>query len=472
MRRPLQCLLFLCNIAYTHAVILNMLNLSAFHSFIKQHALFEPTEKVLLAVSGGRDSVLMTHYFKQAGFNFGIAHCNFKLRNFEADAEEQFTSDLADELEVPFFTTYFNTSDYAAEKGISIQMAARELRYQWLEEIRADFGYAHIALAHHQNDAVETVLLNLTRGTGIAGLHGILPKRDKLIRPLLFLNRDEIDEMVRTEMLAYRDDSSNSSTKYARNKIRLQVIPVLKELNPQLEETFKANARRFSELEILLNERVEQIKKELFFEKAHDEIEIPISGIKILKPINTLLYGLFSPYNFSESVLQDLVNGLESQPGKVFESATHQIVIDRGKLILSQKQRNIAPEIWISEQAGEFVWNDELYKNYSLPVSGFKNKTSNDIVQLDYKMLIFPLKLRSWEKGDYFYPLGMKGRKKLSDYFIEQKIPRQYKEKIGVLENGNGEILWIAGYRPDERYKITAGCEKIFILEKLTPHGE
>ena len=443
-----------------------MLNLTAFHFFIKQHALFKPHEKVLLAVSGGRDSVLMAHYFKQAGFDFGIAHCNFKLREQEADEEQIFTSNLADELEAPFFVTFFDTLEHAAEKGISIQMAARDLRYQWLEEIRADFDYSYIALAHHQNDAAETILLNLTRGTGVAGLHGIKPKRDKLIRPLLFLTRDEIDQIVQTEKLAYRDDSSNSSSKYARNKIRLEVIPILKELNPQLEETFKANARRFSELEIVLSQRIDEIKKALFIEKADSEIEIPINALKNLNPLNTLLFGVFSPFGFTEAVLHNLIDNLDDQPGKMFLSPSHQLTLDRGRLILSPKQRPPAPEFLIGDHEDVFTWNNQDYKSHTLPISGFKNKTSNNIVQLDHTKLIFPLKLRSWHKGDYFQPLGMKGKKKLSDYFIEQKIPRQRKEGIGVLENGNGDIVWISGYRSDERYKIRPETEKIFILEK------
>ena len=449
-----------------------MLNLTAFLTFIKQHALFNAGDRVLLAVSGGRDSVLMAHYFKQAGFDFGIAHCNFKLREAEADAEEDFTSALAEELEVPFFSTFFNTAAYASEKSISIQMAARDLRYQWLEEIRADFQYDYIALAHHQNDAVETVLLNLTRGTGIAGLHGILPKRGKLVRPLLFLNREQIDEIIAGQKFKYCDDSSNASSKYARNKIRLQVIPVLKELNPQLEETFKANSRRFAELESVLRERVEQLRNELFFKTGSHEIEIAIREIKNLKPQTTLLFELLNPFGFTEPVLHDLINSLDSQPGKVFESPTHQILIDRQKLLLGPKTLPQTSEISISQRAEDLTWNDQHFKSYTLPASAFQNKTGNNIVQLDYQKLIFPLKLRSWHEGDYFCPLGMKGRKKLSDYFIEQKIPRQRKHDIGVLENGNGEILWIAGYRGDERYKITSDSEIIFILEKRISNGQ
>lgn len=443
-----------------------MLDLSPLYSFIKQHALFDTEDKVLLAVSGGRDSVLMSHYFKQADFNFGIAHCNFKLRGSEADAEEQFTSDLADELEVPFYTTFFDTAAYASGKGISVQMAARELRYGWLEEIRKDFNYACIALAHHQSDTVETILLNLTRGTGISGLHGILPKRDKFIRPLLFLSREEIDKIIIQEGFKYRDDSSNQSSKYARNKIRLQVVPVLKELNPNLEETFKANAQRFSELEQLLHHRVEELREALFTQQPDGEIFISLNDLKKLAPRQTLLYGLLNPFNFTEPVIRDLIRALNGQPGKAFHSTTHQIIVDREHLILIEKDQSTPRELMIGNTEGEYRWQNDLYRSYSAPVSAFKNKTSNTIVQLDHKLLHFPLKLRSWRNGDYFYPFGMKGKKKLSDYFIEQKIPRQLKGKIAVLENGNGEILWIAGYRSDDRYKISFTSEKIFILEK------
>jgi tRNA(Ile)-lysidine synthase len=448
-----------------------MLDLTDFRSFIKQHALLKPQDRVLLAVSGGRDSVLMAHYFHQAGYNFGIAHCNFKLREAEADREEQFTSALAESLEVPFFSTSFHTQEYAAEKRISIQMAARDLRYQWLEEIRVDFAFDHIALAHHQNDSVETILLNLTRGTGIAGLHGILPKRGKLIRPLLFLNRTEIDEIVHREKFHFCEDSSNSSSKYARNKLRLQVIPILKELNPKLEETFKANAARFAELESLLQQQVDQLKKNIFIPLSSEEIAVQIHEIKKLKPLRTLVFGLFNPYGFSEAVLDDLLLKLDGQAGKIFESPSHLITIDRQRLILSPRSLpGYTVQLIRAEEKG-FTWNNSTFRQVVLPASAFRRQTANSIVQLDYKLLIFPLKLRTWQKGDYFYPLGMNGRKKLSDYFIEQKIPLQHKQNIGVLENGNGDILWIAGYRPDERYKITEATENIFILEKLIPNG-
>jgi tRNA(Ile)-lysidine synthase len=201
-------------------------------------------------------------------------------------------------------------------------------------------------------------------------------------------------------------------------------------------------------------------------EKPNSEIEISIDDIKTLNPANTLLFGLFNPFGFTEAILSDLVNHLEGQPGKIFLSPSHQIILDRGRLIVSPKQRPHAPDIQIGEDQTVFTWSNESYQCYSLPSSGYKINRSNDIVQLDHRKLIFPLRLRTWRKGDYFYPLGMKGKKKLSDYFIEQKIPRQRKESIGVLENGNGDIVWISGYRSDERYKIRHETEKIFILER------
>lgn len=449
-----------------------MLDLAPFSAFNKQHALFRPEDKVLLAVSGGRDSVLMLHYFYRSGLTFGIAHCNFSLRGAEADEEEELVSGLARAMDVPFYSTRFETAAYAAEHHISIQMAARELRHQWLDEIRADFGYDSIALAHHRNDTVETILLNLTRGTGIAGMHGIRPKRGRIIRPLLFLDRREIDHIVHSENIPYRDDSSNKSSKYARNKIRLEVIPKLKELNPALEETFEANARRFAELELLLSLEIEKLNRKLFMPTASGEIKIPLAELQKLIPLNTLLYGLFSPYGFTEAVLADLQKSWKGQPGKIFHSATHQLLLDRDFLILSAPTAPNQAECLIYEKEGEFHWNNQSFKSRIVDAVDFKLNRSATVAQLDFDLLQFPLALRSWHRGDVFHPIGMKGKKKLSDYFIEQKVTRNQKKLVGILQNGNGDIAWIAGYRPDERYKVKSSTKKIFILEQYTSHGE
>lgn len=445
-----------------------MPTLDQLHSFIKQHQLFHPEERVLIAVSGGRDSVLLARLFNDAGFRFGIAHCNFNLRGDDSRQDEQFTKDLAAQLDVPFYSTVFDTAQYASEHHVSIQMAARDLRYAWLEKIRSDFSYDYIAVAHHKNDSAETMLLNLTRGTGIAGMHGILPRRNKIIRPLLFLNRDEIDGLITEQQIAYREDGSNLSAKYARNKIRLEVIPILKQLNPSLEETFEANSQRFAELETVLNLRVEEIRKELFRSVGKQEIEIDLGKLKELVPRNTLLFELLKPYGFTEFVISDLTRSWDGEPGKIFRSLAFQLVLDRNKLILSPTAADVTLPVSISADDNEIRWN-ELTFRVSVATAPEHQVTGNqNLACIDFDLLKFPLTLRTWTAGDYFYPLGMRGKKKLSDFFIEKKVAVSRKKSIGIVCNSNGEIIWIAGLRLDDRYKITGNTKKVFILEQFT----
>jgi len=440
-----------------------MLPLQQFQNFIAQHRLFEPGERVLAAVSGGRDSVVLAHLLSQAGIDFGIAHCNFQLRPSEALAEQDFTKNLAKSLNVPFYTTSFDTAAYADDKGISTQMAARQLRYDWFEQIRHSFNYDHIAVAHHQNDSVETILLNLTRGTGIAGMHGILPKNGLIIRPLLFLKRDEIDSIIADEHLAYMEDSSNASSKYARNKLRHEVIPRLKELNPKLEETFDNNIERFRELEQLLDLRVAELRTELLVFDG-DEIHINIAAVKSLVPQRLLLFGLLSPYGFSETVIGDIISALDKHPGRIFEAPGYVIVLDRDKLILSESNKAIADTVLINREDSEVIYGK--YKiNLMHDDSPLIVKDNRMALSVDAETLIYPLTVRSWQEGDYFIPMGMTGRKKLSDYFISQKIPLNLKNGIPILVNGNGDVIWIGGYRGDERYKVSALTKKVIIFE-------
>ena len=446
-----------------------MLPVQSFQSFITQYKLFNKSDKILLAVSGGKDSVLMTELFYALGVSFGIAHCNFNLRGEESLGDEEFTRNLALRLDVPFHLRVFDTTTYAREQKVSIQMAARDLRYSWFEEVRREFSYDYVALAHHQNDLAETVLLNLVRGTGIAGLHGILPKRDNLIRPLLFLTRSEIDELITNESIPYREDSSNSSTKYARNKIRWDVIPKLKELNPSLEDTFRDNSRRFAELEEVLFLRVEELRPALFQEYKTGSFMISVERLKSLKPLSLLLYELFKPFSFAEAVLNDLVSGWEGQPGRIFESPTHRIIVDRGSLLLSPVLEDQATSSSTVRKGEESV----IWKNHQISI---KEEMSENVIisnnnrrsYFDAELMVYPLTFRSWENGDYFYPLGMKGKKKVSDYFTNLKIPLTEKSDIPLLVNGNGEIMWICGYRADDRYKIIPQTKKVLIFEILS----
>jgi len=439
-----------------------MLPIKRFLDFIEQNKLFGPADKVLAAVSGGMDSVLMARLLKAASFNFAIAHCNFQLRGGEADADEAFVYSLASELDIPIHRINFDTKKYAADKKISIQMAARELRYQWFEEISQQHGYAVIALAHHQNDAIETILLNLTRGTGIAGMHGILPKNGNMVRPLLFLNRDEIAGIINTEQFKYVEDSSNSSTKYARNKLRLEVIPKLKELNPTLEDTFEHNLKHFRSLEILMEQKLAELRKDLFVFYG-DEIHIPIGEVKKLNPQQLLLFGLLQEYGFNETTIDDIISALEKHPGRVFESGSYTLVLDRQELILSKK-RNHIQEVKINTSDHEVH-----YGHYKLNIlhddSPLIIKDNPLAASIDTDLLIYPLTLRAWQQSDYFYPLGMKVKKKLSDFFIGQKIPLHEKKQVPLLINGNGDIIWIGGYRPDNRYKVSTKTKKVTIFE-------
>jgi len=441
-----------------------MLPVKQFTDFIEQNKLFNPTGKVLAAVSGGMDSVLMAHLLKAAGYSFSIAHCNFQLRGHEALADQEFCQTLAQQLSVPFHTINFDTGAYAAESKISIQMAARELRYQWFQQIKQQHGYDAIALAHHQNDTIETILLNLTRGTGIAGLHGILPKNGDLVRPLLFLSREKIAHIIAQNKIDFVEDSSNSTIKYARNKIRHEVIPRLKELNPSLEKTFENNLQHFREMEILLELRLEELRKDILIEQD-EEIHIALSAIKTLEPQKLLFFKLLQPYGFNDATVDDLIASLDKHSGRVFESLDHRIVLDRENIILSKKTSNpIAVRINPTDHLIK-------YHNYKVTLlhddSPLIIKDNPLAVSIDAELLFYPLIIRRWQQSDFFYPLGMKTRKKLSDFFIDQKIPVHQKSQIPLLVNGNGDIIWIVGYRGSERYKVSKNTKKVTIFELI-----
>ncbi|MCZ4225466.1 tRNA lysidine(34) synthetase TilS [Pedobacter rhodius] len=439
-----------------------MLPVIRFQDFIEQQQLFAMGNKILLAVSGGKDSVLMLHLFKALGVDIGVAHCNFNLRADEAQRDELFVKMLAFSLNLPFYVTHFDTKKYAAENKISTQMAARDLRYNWFEQIRADKGYDFIALAHHQNDAVETVLINLVRGTGISGLHGILPKRDKLIRPLLFLNREEINQLVEENKFDFVEDSSNLSSNYIRNKLRLHVIPHLQNINPNLENTFNQNIKRFAEIETFLNLQVKQIAKELIVKKA-DAVYISLEKIKLLTPQKLLLFELLKKYDFMESVVEEIINSLDKQSGIKFISTSHQATIDRENLIISKLNFEIHQHKIIHSNHSGFEFND--YKFQLIFSEDLKFETDKNKIFIDAGVLQFPLIVRSWQNGDKFIPLGMEGFKKLSDFFIDEKVPLHLKTNIPILVNGNGEIIWIAGMRQDNRYKLTKSTKKVAIFE-------
>jgi tRNA(Ile)-lysidine synthase len=439
-----------------------MLPLQQFTDYISQHQLFDRRERVLLAVSGGKDSVLMTQLFKLAGFDFSIAHCNFNLRADEAQRDEAFVKLLAEQMEVPYHITHFDTKAFAVKHRVSTQMAARQLRYDWFEEIRIKHHYQCIAVAHHQNDAIETVLLNLVRGTGISGMHGILPKRGHLVRPLLFLSRQQIDQIVEDSDFSYVEDSSNQSSKYARNKLRLQVIPHLREINPNLEETFAQNIHRFAATETLLQNVVAETRSRLFKE-AFGNTMISIEEVERLQPQQLLFFELLRPFSFTASVVNEILSSLNKQSGTSFYSNTHRLTINRSSLLIStlddqeEALYNLHAEGKITLSFGQ-----EINLHFS---EGGNFFIAKHIAYIDADLLIFPLVLRYRQDGDKFKPLGMKSFKKLSDFFVDEKVPLPQKSKVPLLINGNGELIWVAGMRQDERYKVSTTTKKVAIFE-------
>lgn len=439
-----------------------MLPLSQFQDFIQQHKLFASGNKILLAVSGGKDSVLMLHLFKAIGVNIGVAHCNFNLRADEAQRDENFVKILAETLDLPFHITHFDTKKYAVENKISTQMAARDLRYAWFEEIRATHQYDYIALAHHQNDAIETVMMNLIRGTGISGLHGILPKRNHLIRPLLFLNSEQIESIVTEENISFVEDSSNLSTHYTRNKLRLQVIPHLKEINPNLEKTFADNIARFAELENLLELEVAKLQAKILIRKT-DGLYIALNEIAKLNPQKLLLYELLKHYHFTEHVVEEILLSLTALSGTHFFSSSHQAIINRNDLVIIEKNTDNLLNEFMHPATKKISFGGHTISLEYSTVTKFEMNVAKAFVNAD--QLIFPLVVRKWQNGDKFIPLGMHMLKKVSDFFINEKVPVHIKHRTPILINGNGDIIWIAGMRQDNRYKLTTATKKVAIFE-------
>jgi tRNA(Ile)-lysidine synthase len=440
----------------------NILNVKSFEDYISKEKLFEKKDKVLLAVSGGIDSVMMCELFHRHQFHFAIAHCNFKLRGEESDGDEDFVKKLAKKYKVPFFHTSFDTKKYTDAKKVSIQMGARELRYEWFEKIRSENNFDHIATAHHLNDSMETILINLVRGTGIAGLHGIAPKRDRIIRPLLFLKREQIEKFVKENKLKYREDSSNHSTKYLRNKIRKKIVPVLKELNPDIEQTFEELIQKAKQAETFIEKAIQDIKKNISTKK-NNALHISIEKLKNTGSIDFVLFHLLKEYHFNETTLKDIRSSLDKQSGKRFFSATHQLNKDREDLIISAIEKNSEELFFIEEGKRKIETSKFTILTKEMDVELFKMNPDPAIAFLDAKKLVFPLQIRKWKPGDRFTPLGLKSDKKLSDFFTGEKLSIQQKENTFVILSGE-EIVWIMGLRISERYKITKNTKTIYQL--------
>lgn len=438
--------------------------LDSFLTFINQHTPDLKRQPTLLAVSGGVDSVVMAHLFHNLGLPAGIAHCNFGLRGEESDGDEAFVRELAMRYKFPFFVTRPDVKNFAKSVSISTQMAARALRYEWFEKIRSESGYKWIATAHHANDSLETLLLNLARGTGLAGLTGIAPVNGHLIRPLLLSNRAEVSRYAAENAVEWREDRTNETDDYYRNKIRHHVIPVLAELNPSLESTFNGSSERLRAANALLEAHLERWKTQVVREEA-GILRMPIADILGEAEPAYRLWFILQDFGFQYGQLRNIIASLEGIPGKRFFSPTHILLVDRDYLILKASFQTSDPETLTIEEPGATLgWDGAKFSLQVLPAGSSVHFDSRTIA-VDSDLLSFPLTVRRWQQGDIFHPFGMGGkRKKVSDLLIDNKIDLFEKEKTAVLLNGNGEIVWVVGIRADERFKTTAATSNTLVI--------
>jgi tRNA(Ile)-lysidine synthase len=437
--------------------------LNKFKKFICENNLIKPGDRVLLAVSGGIDSMVMTHLLLQSGNEIGIAHCNFSLRAMESDKDEEMVRKYAAEHNIPFYSNRFKTKAFAKKNGLSVQMAARELRYAWFEEIRKENRYDTIAVAHNLNDNIETLLINLTRGTGITGLTGMRPVSNRIIRPLLFATRQDITGYCNQHRIIFREDKSNADTKYTRNKIRHLVIPVLKEINPSIETTLNETAERFIGINEIVSNYISWLR-EMISEQRGEFITFNISQLKEHLHNKAVLFELFKPYGISNVMLKDLMTVIGGKTGGQIFTNTHRIIKNRKEIIVSDENNENVNFYSIKNIQGFRKVPGIAYAGY-VNISGkFEIPSDPSIACIDSEKVSFPLLIRKWKAGDHFYPLGMKQKKKLSDYFVDNKYSRIDKENILILES-DGEIVWIIGDRIDNRFRITKSTKKALIIE-------
>ncbi|APQ18656.1 tRNA lysidine(34) synthetase TilS [Maribacter hydrothermalis] len=413
----------------------------------------------IIACSGGLDSVVLSTLCQQAGLQFSIAHCNFRLRGVESDGDELFVQEFAKNLNKTIYLTHFDTLGYVNQHKVSVQMGARELRYTWFEQLLKENSIAYLLTAHHANDNLETFIINLSRGTGIEGLTGIPSKINYLRRPLLPFTRQELEDFAQSLDLNWREDASNADTKYLRNKIRLEIVPNLNELHSTFFDNFKNTIAYLSQTEQIASAYLQKLKKDIFIEKE-GRITISIQNLKELKPLNTYLHGLFGAYGFKE--LDNLEALLTGMSGKQLLSATHILVKNRDSLVLSELIKN-------DENDSSFLITEEMVTiEFPLPLkfSTVTERSDNTekVIFVQKNTLKYPLEIRKWKNGDYFYPIGLNRKKKLSKFFKDEKVDVLAKEEKWLLCS-NEQIVWVVGMRADHRFRVVDTEHEILKIE-------
>lgn len=434
-------------------------------SFINKEQLLLPQAKVIVGLSGGADSVALLHILHSLGYQCIAAHCNFKLRNEESDRDESFVREFVDEFKIPAHFINFETIEYAKSHNISIEMAARDLRYAWFEKIRIEQAASAIAVAHHIDDNVETLLMNLVRGTGLRGMTGIPVRNGHIIRPMLCFTREEILEYLVRYNLEFVEDSTNASSDYMRNKFRNEVFPLLEEINPSVKNVLSQTIDRFKGIQSEFQAYMSILSSKIV-ENQNDDIYIDIEMLKNESHPATVLFELTYTYGFHSDQIQDIVNQLDGISGKIFKSDTHRLLKDRKKLIINKIENIVSTEIVISENLEEVYSPIHLQFLLKSLNSDFEVSTRANRVHIDADKLKFPLAIRIWREGDTFVPFGMKGHKKISDFYIDQKLSIHEKEKTYLLVSGQ-DIVWVIGLRLDNRYKITEKTSRILEVSMI-----
>ena len=446
-----------------------MLLLDGFEKYVEENELFTHDDKLLLTVSGGVDSMVMMALVAAAGYRFGVAHCNFQLRGKESDEDELLVESEAKRLGVEFYNKRFDTEGEMERTGESMEMAARRLRYQWFRELCDEHGYTAIAIAHHSNDSIETFFINMLRGTGLRGLTGISSQIGRIVRPMMFATRKDIHDFAVAHRIPFREDSSNRSTKYLRNKVRIGLIPMLKEINPQFTTIMRRNIARLSQAQDFVNAAIDIVKAESL-EHNGDIHTLRVGRIRPTLPRNYVIYEILnSEYGFKGDVVDALCHALDSEAtGRRFYSREWVAVIDRGDVVIAPIAEEDSCETLVDKgTVRSYMGGSVLYFEYC-DIDFIESLDQGDnVALLDADKLKFPLKVRRWQEGDWFVPFGMSGRKKLSDYLIDKKVSMAEKSRQFVLVSGD-DIVWVIGRRLDDRYAITRKTENVLKVIRYT----